>query len=84
MSRTIIDILLHETGKFRVVIFQCTDGSFGFEDQKFSDEPLEQCWIPTGRHSECFCDSVEQAVTEARTCASWLAHPAGTPPKGSP
>lgn len=66
--RTIYDV----AKKRRVVIFQGEDGSFGFEEQRFSDEPLEMCWIPFGRYSVCYCDTAERALVEARGRVSWL------------
>jgi hypothetical protein len=53
----------------RVIIFRRDGGSFGFEDQHYCDE---QCWIPTGRYSESFCDSAEGAENEARSRVRWL------------
>lgn len=70
-----VNTLVRPSGKFRVIIFQREDGSFGFEDQKFSDDILEQRWIPRGRYSECFCDSAETAAREARSQVDWLANP---------
>jgi len=65
MTRKLVECIADETGRFRVIIFQREDGSFGFEDQTFSDEPTEQCWISRRRHSESFCDSARRAVKEA-------------------
>ncbi len=48
----------------RVVIFERDDGSFGFEAQEFSDDPLEMNWIRFGKYSESFCDSIESAERE--------------------
>lgn len=75
MAGSVVDILTHQSGKLRVIIFQRDDGSFGFEDQKFSDEPLEMCWIPRGRYSESFCDSAARATAEAHGRVDWLASP---------
>jgi len=60
MSGQIINILQHENARLRVVIFQRRDGTFGFEEQKLSDDPLERCWIPAGQYSECVCQSLQQ------------------------
>lgn len=78
MSWTVIDTLQHESGKLRVIIFQRSDGSFGFEDQRYSDDPLEQCWIPRGRYSVSYCDSAERAVSEARGRVDWLKGASGS------
>lgn len=79
MQYRVIDTLVHASGRFRVIIFQREDGSFGFEDQKFSDEPQEQCWIERGRYSENFSDSAERATSEARGRVDWLASPEAPP-----
>ena len=85
MAHRVIDTLIHASGKFRVIIFRRDDGTFfGFEDQKCSDEPREQCWIPRGRYSEAFCDSAERATSEARGRVDWLAQPDKPPSRVSP
>lgn len=84
MAERVVDILSHPSGKLRVIIFQRDDGSFGFEDQKFSDEPLELSWIPRGRYSVSFCDSAERATAEARGRVDWLASPEATPARIAP
>ncbi len=58
--------------QYRVVIFRREDGSFGFEDQHFSDYPREHCWIPHGLYSTSFCDTAEKAESEARGRVKWL------------
>lgn len=71
MKSTIKEILsVDETRK--VVIVRRDDGTFGFEALRFSNDPLEICWIPTGRFSECITDSVESAECEARGRVEWL------------
>jgi hypothetical protein len=56
-----------------VIIFQREDGSFGFEEECYSDDPLEQCWIPqTHRRSAPYCDSFEIVMREARGRIDWL------------
>lgn len=56
--------------KRRVVIFQREDGSFGFDAEFFSDEPLEMAWLPSGFDSRC--DTADRALAEARGRVSWL------------
>jgi hypothetical protein len=65
--------------KRRVVVLRRDNGSFGFEEERFSDEPLEMAWIPFGRYSVSLCDTAERALAEARSRVQWLAqmdHPA--------
>ena len=80
MTHRIVETLVHAGGTLRVIILQRDDGSFGFEDEKFSDDPREQCWITRGRYSESFCDSAERAVEEARGRVDWLTSPTVTNP----
>ena len=55
-----------------MVIFERDDdGSFGFEHQRFSEEPLEMAWVPVGR-SDCRCDTSDRTLEEARGRISWL------------
>ncbi len=57
--------------KRRVIIFQRNDGSFGFDEEHFSDEPLEMAWLQAGYDSRC--DTAERALGEARGRVGWLA-----------
>ena len=66
-----VQTIYDDSKKRRVVIFQRDDGSFGFEEQRFSDEPLEMAWIPFGRR-DCHCDTVERALVEVRGRIDWL------------
>ena len=60
--------------KRRVRVFGSPDGSYSFIEEKFSDEPLEMCWIPqTYRRSQPICSSFEIAMREARGRIEWLA-----------
>jgi hypothetical protein len=70
---TTVQTITDETRKRRVVVFRRDDGSFGFEEERFSDEPLESAWIPFGRYSVCRCDTAERALVEARSRVPWLA-----------
>ena len=68
--QTIYDVTMER----RVVFFECDDGSFGFEEQRFSHEPLEMCWIPVGKppHPSSHCDTVAQASFQACGHIHWL------------
>ncbi len=70
---TTIETIYDDAKKRRVVLFCREDGSFGFSEERFSDEPLEQAWIPAGRYSACRCDTIERVLPEARGRVSWLA-----------
>src|SRR6185436_805365 len=69
---TTVQTIYDDIKKRRVLIIRRDDGSFGFEEERFSDEPLEMCWISFGRYSVCHCDTAERAVIEARGRVSWL------------
>ena len=70
--RSVVKELVARDGKRKIEIFRRRDGSFGWESQRFSDDPLELCWIPQGRFSECFAATVEIAEREARGRVDWL------------
>ena len=70
---TTIQTIQDEEGKRRVIIFQRADGTFGFEEERYSDDELEQCWIPYGRYFISICDTYETALSEARGRVDWLA-----------
>jgi hypothetical protein len=71
--RIVIKEILATGGKRKVQIYQRDDGSFGFGALQFSEDPLENCWIPHGRFSECIALSAEIAEREARGRIDWLA-----------
>jgi hypothetical protein len=68
-----IHTVVDEAKKRRVVVFRREDGSFGFEEERFSDEPMEMRWIPFGRYSICRCDTADRALAEAQNRVEWLA-----------
>jgi hypothetical protein len=70
--KTIVKELVAPDGKRKLLVFRRDDGSFGFESLRFSDEPLEMCWIPHARFSECFAPTAEIAECEARDRVDWL------------
>ncbi len=69
---TTVQTLYDGSRKRRVVVFEREDGTFGFEEQRFWDEPREMAWIPCGR-TDSRCDTVDRALVEARARISWLA-----------
>jgi hypothetical protein len=71
-----VQTIYDDAKKRRVVIFMRDDGSFGFEEQWFSDDPQEMAWCPFGRppRPNCHCDTEERAVFEARGRIDWLIH----------
>lgn len=73
--RVIVNELVSPDGKRKVEIFRRADGSFGFESFRFSDEPLENCWIPENRRPVCVAATQEIAEREARERVKWLSDP---------
>lgn len=55
----------------RIVIVQRTTGSCGFREERFSNAPIEQAWIPYGKYSASYSDTTCRAVAEARARVSW-------------
>jgi hypothetical protein len=66
-----IRTIYSDSRKRRVIIFQRDDGSFGFDEEHFSDEPLELSWLQAGYDSRC--DTAERAFGEAQGRVPWLA-----------
>ena len=71
MNSTVKELVARD-GNRKVRIFRRAEGSFGFESLRFSEEPLERCWVPHGKFSECFAPSPEAAEREARRRVDWL------------
>jgi hypothetical protein len=68
-----VRIIYDETKKRRVRLFQDADGSYGFVEEFFSDDPLEFSWLPqTAGRSRSICDSLETALREAKGRIDWL------------
>lgn len=73
MSHKTEKTIYSEDRSRRVVVFRRSDGTFGFEDQLYSNEPNEQCWFPCGRYTDCRTASAEDALREATGRVAWLA-----------
>jgi hypothetical protein len=57
----------------RLHIVRRENGTFGIEEEHFSNDEFEMCWIPRSSHS--VFDSAETALREARGRVSWLSTP---------
>jgi hypothetical protein len=64
-ANKIIQTIYDDSRKRRVIIFHRNDGSFGFEEEFFSDEPLELAWLPSGRDLVEACGRVEWLAERA-------------------
>jgi hypothetical protein len=68
----VLRTLVHPGGKRRVLILDLGGGRFGYQEERFSDEPEELCWLPQRQFPVCICDSPETAEREARGAIEWL------------
>lgn len=69
---TVLKTLISPAGKRRVLILRRVNGSFGYEEEFWSDEPLEQCWCSYPSSPYVICDSAETAEREAIANTGWL------------
>ena len=69
--RSVAETIYDKDKKRRVTIFQNQDGTFGFEEDYFSDDPSEQCWVskwlPGSR-----CECLDVARREVLGRVAWL------------
>jgi hypothetical protein len=72
---TVLRVLTSLDGKRRVHIVDRGGGRFGYEEEYFSDDPDERCWVPLPQYPVTICDSPETAEREARGCVTWLRRP---------
>jgi hypothetical protein len=62
---------IHDQGNERKVqVFQREDGTFGFEEWKWSRE--ENCWMPLPKQITSVIDTLEHAQEEAKERIPWL------------
>ena len=77
MSEQVLHTLVDASEKRRVLIVRRDNGAYGFEEEHWSDEPLELCWIRHGQYPFSICDSEETALREAHGRIAWLADGVG-------
>jgi hypothetical protein len=65
MNRLDVRVIPDAAAKRRIVIFQRCSGTYGFEEQRFLDGPLEYRWLPVGTFSKLIFDSEEQTLHAA-------------------
>jgi hypothetical protein len=56
----------------RVAILRREPGSFYYQLEHFSEQPLEMCWIPNRQFPVGIYESEEKAENEARSNVDWL------------
>jgi hypothetical protein len=71
----VLETLYNPDRTRRVYIFRRSNGTFGFEEEYFSNDEYEMCWIP--RSGLSVFDSAETALREARDRLNWLPPPEG-------
>jgi hypothetical protein len=67
-----VHVLKDAEGKRRVRIFRRHTGTYYFEDEYFSEHPMERCWIPIRGGTVGFYDSEQTALREAKANIDWL------------
>ncbi|QEX15686.1 hypothetical protein FRZ44_09730 [Hypericibacter terrae] len=72
MSENTINTIYDRDGKRRVIIFRRDDGTYGFEEERFSDEPLEMAWIRLRKYTASLFASAIDAERDARGRVEWL------------
>jgi len=71
MEGPIVHTVVRPDGTRRVDVFQRRrDGTFGFEESRWN--AAEASWLPSGRRSDSFTDTLERALIEARGRIPWL------------
>ncbi len=75
-------VIQDSSGKRRVRVYAIADDSFTFVEERFSDDPHEQCWLPVGGcRSAPICASLEIAFREASGRVDWLENEDTGPPR---
>lgn len=67
-----LEIIYDEAKRQRVIFFRKRTGTFYYEEEYFSDELDEMCWIPKSRRIVGIYDSQSKAQTEAKANIEWL------------
>jgi hypothetical protein len=73
MARKILREIYNADQTRRVLIVERENKAFGFEEEYFSDDPLEMSWCDVRQKPFAICDSPETALTEATGRIEWLA-----------
>ena len=72
MNDKILKTIYSIDQKKRINFIQKANGTFCFEEEYFSEDPLEMSWIPIARQFLSICDSLDLAIREAKGRVSWL------------
>ena len=72
MNNEAVQEIYDQDKERRIVIFQRDDGTFFYEEEYFSRDEYEMCWIPKRQQRIGFYDSQETALREAIANTDWL------------
>jgi hypothetical protein len=71
---TVLKEIVSPDGLRKAVIYRREDGSFGFGEEVFSQDPREMSWFPSRfQRADSFYPDAETAEREARSRLAWLA-----------
>ena len=65
----VIKAIYDPTDNRRIEIYQRANGTFGFDEWKFSSE--EKAWILLKKQTETIVDSLDRAIEEIRGRVEW-------------
>lgn len=66
----VIKEITNDSGYRKIEIYHRTDGTYGFEAYKYSDDVA--CWFPYGNFSYGIFESCKSTVNEAKERVKWL------------
>ncbi len=72
MAEMVVQALYSKDGKHRVLIVQRDNGSFGFEEEYFSEDEWSRQWCRYSQNPFSICDSADTALREAKGRVQWL------------
>ncbi len=72
MNDKIVKTIYSIDKKNKIDFIQKSNGTFYFEEEHFSEDPLEMYWITVYAQFQTICDSLDTAIREAKGRISWL------------
>jgi hypothetical protein len=68
----VLKAIYHPNGNRRLVIVQRSRGHYGYEEETFSNDPTEMCWLRRTQKPFHIYDSADTAEREACGAIGWL------------
>ena len=62
----VLKAIYHRDRNRRVLIVERSNGHYGCQEEKFSDDARENCWLPKSQKPFSIRDSADTAEYEAR------------------